>query len=177
MIPMYMPGEGNILIFDNGSGAGYGGLIGGLTDTVTGKKLGTFPNKFRDFSRVVEINPVTKQLVWEYKQPKPTFDKNGDGRTLGNEKKFYSSVTSGAQRLMNGNTLICEGDTGRVFEVTRKGEVVWEYFPEWWDTVTPAGDAAGTFMGLATAGLYRAYRVPYWWVPKHLLKEKEHCEK
>jgi hypothetical protein len=29
--------------------------------------------------------------------------------------------------LPNGNTLICEGDFGRLFEVTAGGEVVWEY--------------------------------------------------
>ena len=31
------------------------------------------------------------------------------------------------QRLPNGNTLICEGDFGRLFEVTAGGELVWEY--------------------------------------------------
>jgi len=40
---------------------------------------------------------------------------------------FYSSFISGAQRLPNGNTLICSGAQGRVFEVTRSGEVVWDY--------------------------------------------------
>ena len=34
---------------------------------------------------------------------------------------------SNAQRLPNGNTLICEADFGRFFEVTSKGELVWEY--------------------------------------------------
>jgi hypothetical protein len=29
--------------------------------------------------------------------------------------------------LPNGNTLICEGYDGRLFEVTTKGQVVWEY--------------------------------------------------
>lgn len=32
-----------------------------------------------------------------------------------------------AQRLANGNTLICEGDCGRIFEVTSDGELVWEF--------------------------------------------------
>jgi hypothetical protein len=40
---------------------------------------------------------------------------------------FYSSHISGAQRLPNGNTLICTGDQGRFFEVTASGEKVWEY--------------------------------------------------
>jgi len=34
---------------------------------------------------------------------------------------------SGAQRLPNGNTLICEGRQGRLFEVTSEGDIVWEY--------------------------------------------------
>ena len=38
---------------------------------------------------------------------------------------FFSSYISGAQRLANGNTLICED--GRIFEVSTAGEVVWEY--------------------------------------------------
>ena len=40
---------------------------------------------------------------------------------------FFSPYISGAQRLANGNTLICEGCLGRIFEVTSAGEVVWEY--------------------------------------------------
>jgi len=40
---------------------------------------------------------------------------------------FYSSFISGAQRLANGNTLVCSGAQGRVFEVNRAGEVVWEF--------------------------------------------------
>ena len=31
------------------------------------------------------------------------------------------------QRLPNGNTLICEGPSGRVFEVTADKELVWEF--------------------------------------------------
>ena len=61
---------------------------------------------------------------------------------------------SRCQRLPNGNTLITEADTGRVFEVTRKGEVVWEFGNKW--------GSPTAFMGEA---IYRAYRVPYWWVP------------
>jgi hypothetical protein len=36
-------------------------------------------------------------------------------------------MISGAERLPNGNTLICEGAKGRVFEVTATHEIVWEY--------------------------------------------------
>jgi len=159
IIPKGLPGEGNMLIFDNGGAAGYGALIEGLRDA-DGNPLGTWPNKFRMYSRVIEINPVTKQIVWEFKQPKLSEDLDGDGKILGNEKLFFSNLMSSAQRLPNGNTFICESDPGRVFEVTQSGEVVWEYAPTWFD---PEG-----FMGVS---VYRAYRVPYSWVPKELLNK------
>lgn len=66
-----------------------------------------------EFSRVLEIDPEKKEVVWEYKgTPRGT---------------FFSPRISGAQRIANGNTLICEGDHGRLFEVTIGGEIVWEY--------------------------------------------------
>ena len=34
---------------------------------------------------------------------------------------------SGAQRLPNGNTLICDSVSGTIFEVTLKDEIVWKY--------------------------------------------------
>ena len=40
---------------------------------------------------------------------------------------FFAPFISGAQRLPNGNTLICEGPNGRLFEVTPEGEVVWDF--------------------------------------------------
>jgi hypothetical protein len=84
--------NGNILIFDNG----------------THRR-----DRPETFSRVIEVDPRTSAIVWEYSDP-ALFD-------------FYSPYISGAQRLVNGNTLICEGIFGRLFEVTHAGEVVWEY--------------------------------------------------
>lgn len=40
---------------------------------------------------------------------------------------FYSWFISNAQRLPNGNTLICEGYSGELFEVTSEGREVWRY--------------------------------------------------
>lgn len=40
---------------------------------------------------------------------------------------FYSQNISGAQRLPDGNTLVCEGATGRLFEYDQNDDVVWEY--------------------------------------------------
>jgi hypothetical protein len=58
-------------------------------------------------------DPKTSEIVWQYTDP-ALFD-------------FFSPYISGGQRLANGNTLICEGIYGRLFEVTHAGEVVWEY--------------------------------------------------
>ncbi|HTT80499.1 MAG TPA: aryl-sulfate sulfotransferase [Stellaceae bacterium] len=65
------------------------------------------------FSRVIEVDPRTNAIVWRYID-QSVFE-------------FFSPYISGAQRLHNGNTLICEGCHGRIFEVTRAGAVVWEY--------------------------------------------------
>ena len=51
--------------------------------------------------------------AWTYKANNPT--------------DFYSSIISGAERLENGNTMICEGVPGRFFEVDIDGNIVWEY--------------------------------------------------
>ncbi len=40
---------------------------------------------------------------------------------------FYSSFISGTQRLSNGNTLICSGANGTIFEVTPEKAIVWKY--------------------------------------------------
>ncbi len=51
--------------------------------------------------------------LWSYSAPKPD--------------DFYSFFISGCQRLPNGNTFICSGQQGRLFEVTQEGKIVWEY--------------------------------------------------
>ena len=64
-------------------------------------------------SRVVEVNPKDGSTVWQY---------------AGNpEASFFSAHISGAERLAGDNVLVCEGAPGRVFEITRAGEVVWEW--------------------------------------------------
>ncbi len=64
-------------------------------------------------SRVVEIDPETNKEVWSYAGDPP--------------RSFFSWFISGAQRLASGNTLICEGLWGRLFEVTPEGDIVWDY--------------------------------------------------
>ncbi len=86
--------NGNLLIFDNGTERGW--------------------------SRVIELNPRTEEIEWEY--------------TGSPKDAFYSPYISGARRLPNGNTLICEGSKAHLFEVTPDGDVVWSF-------VNPYGSA------------------------------------
>ncbi|MDE0823203.1 MAG: hypothetical protein OSB07_04425, partial [Dehalococcoidia bacterium] len=54
-----------------------------------------------------------------------------------------------------GNTLICEGAPGRVFEVTPSGEIVWEYISPFFEGNPPT--AGGSRFGYANA-VFRAHR-------------------
>ena len=71
---------------------------------------------------------------------------------------FYSPLISSAQRLPNGNTLITEGSGGRMIEVTSEHELVWEYISPYYGM-----DGKSNYV-------YRAYRVPYEWVPRPALR-------
>jgi len=124
--------NGNILMFDNG----------------LNKPDGELPA-----SRVLEVNPKTDKIVWEYQ----------GGGISGNQ--FFSNIMGGAQELSNGNVLITESLSGRIFEVARgganpqaikflnmvtgpkfKNEIVWEYVSKY---VSPT---------LPGESIFRAYR-------------------
>ncbi len=79
------------------------------------------------YSRLVEFDLETGEEVWEYTDPV--------------RWEMFSALQSSAQRLENGNTLACEGLTGRVLEVTASGEPVWEYVNP--HRVSPAGETSG----------------------------------
>ncbi len=79
--------NGHILVFDNG--------------------------RVRGYTRILELDPLTEQIVWEY---------------LGDPlDSFYDENRGGSQRLPNGNTFITDSNAGRLIEVTTEGEIVWEY--------------------------------------------------
>ncbi len=108
--------DGNILIFDNGP-----------------HRL----DQVSTFSRAIEVNPTTSEIVWKYQEPIPW--------------NFYSPHISNAQRLPNGNTLINEGAFGRFFEVTSLGEVVWEYVNPYFGPPSAPAKAQSN-------SVFRAYR-------------------
>ena len=64
-------------------------------------------------SRVIDVDIATKEIVREYADSPVT--------------NFLSPFISGAQRLPNGNTLVTEGNYGRIFEVTAENQIVWEF--------------------------------------------------
>jgi Arylsulfotransferase (ASST) len=117
--PTYLP-TGRVLLFDNGSHRRGQGV---------------------PYSRVIEIDPATDQIVWEYRGEPPF--------------SFYSPVMSSAERLPNGNTLICEGSAGRLFEVTPDKAIVWEYINP---VFTPGAGAAGGGPRDASNAVFRAHR-------------------
>ena len=92
--------NGNILVFDNGVQRGY--------------------------SRVLEIDPSTAEIVWKFE---------ADPR-----EAFFTQTRGGSQRLPNGNTLITESGRGHVFEVTMGGELVWDF----WNPDTHDNDKRAT---------------------------------
>jgi hypothetical protein len=99
--------DGNIQVFDNG----------------------------HDSSRVLQLNPATSEIVWQYHGVPAN--------------QFFSGHISGASRLSSGNVLVCEGTSGRLFEVNRAHEVVWEWINPFLNT---------NARGRATVSIYRGHR-------------------
>ncbi len=97
------PGAGRILIFNNGIGRGYSS-VNEIVPPVDS-------NGFYSRAASAAFGPSTS--AWTYVGSPAT--------------NFYSAEISGAQRLPNGNTLICEGVKGNLFEVATNGVTVWQY--------------------------------------------------
>lgn len=100
------PGEGNILVFNNGESR---------------------PGEA--FSSVDEIVPPIDEYGNYTINPGEAYGPNAPiwSYTSDNPTDFYCSFSGSAQRLENGNTLICNGFFGHFFEVTKDKKIVWEY--------------------------------------------------
>ena len=105
-IPRGLPGEGHILIFNNGPRRPDGtySSVDEIIPPVDEK--GRYPLK-----EGAAFGP--EKAYWSYSAPK--------------KSDFYSSFISGAHRLPNGNTQICSGANGTIFEVTPDKKIVWKY--------------------------------------------------
>jgi len=84
-MPTMLP-NGNILMYDNGH--------------------------HRKYTKVIELDPIKKEVVWEY----------------GSNREFYSPARGSGLKMKGGNYLIANSDYGWFFEVTPEGEKVWEYY-------------------------------------------------
>ena len=104
-IPTNCPGAGNILIFNNG--------IGRNPAYSTINEIVPPVNATGVYSRATNAAFGPSSSTWTYMASPAT--------------NFYSSEISGCQRQPNGNTLICEGIKGKLFEVTSAGQIVWQY--------------------------------------------------
>ena len=100
------PGEGNILVFNNGWGRTGGNYSSVLEITPPVDREGNYR-----YIPGAAFEPGG--VTWEYTAPDPY--------------SFYARFISGCERLPNGNTLICDGPVGRLFEVTKNNTIVWSY--------------------------------------------------
>jgi hypothetical protein len=136
-IPSGLPGAGHVLVFNNGKDRPDGSY-----SSVEEVELPV--NSGGGYARLAGAAFGPEQPLWSYHSP--------------NKADFYSMLLSGAQRLPNGNTLICSGCNGTLLEVTPEREIVWKY-------VNPT---PGTYLLSVTSpadlgppgggSLFRAYR-------------------
>ncbi len=101
-----LPGAGDLLVFNNGRGR-----PGGQFSSVDQFQAPFTPGK--GFHREDGKAWGPADPVWQYTAPK--------------KEDFNSFFISGAQRLPNGNTLVCAGAQGTFFEVTADKQEVWRY--------------------------------------------------
>jgi hypothetical protein len=81
--------------------------------TITIFDNGCFRKNGMQYSRALEIDAKTKEILWEYADDPPF--------------SFFTLMGGSADVLPNNNVLICETSKGQFFEVTRDKKVVWEY--------------------------------------------------
>ena len=144
-----LPGAGNILMFNNG--------------------WGRFDEGQGNYSSIEEIIPPLDGYVYRrepgaaYPPSEPVWTYTAEPPT-----DFYSIIMGCAQRLPNGNTLICDSTSGTIFQVTPSGKTVWKYlYPM--DANTPLKQGGQPPYDqfdsdlLNSNSVYRAY----WYAPDH----------
>jgi hypothetical protein len=141
-----LPGAGHVLLFNNEhpSPKGTEGQEFSSVDELVlpfDPKLGFMREAGKPFG--------PSAPVWSYTAPKP--------------HDFHSFFISGAQRLPNGNTLICAGQSGRFFEVKPGGQIVWEYWNpyggELESTIGKANPNKERVSPVQTTSVFRATRI------------------
>ena len=109
---------GKIIVFNNGNSRGYSSV-----DIISPPQISPGVYEYNNTSGFEPLN-----AEWTYSSPTPS--------------DFYSAILSSGQRLPNGNTLICDGDSGYFFEITPANEIVWEYInPDSRNGILTQGDS------------------------------------
>ncbi len=123
---------GKIMVFNNGNSRGYSSV-----DIISPPQ--TSPGVYT-YNNTTGFGPTSAE--WIYEDPMPS--------------NFFSAILSSGQRLPNGNTLICDGDSGYFFEITPNNEIVWEYVnPDTASGILTQGDMP------SSNNVFRALRLPY----------------
>jgi hypothetical protein len=134
-IPQGLTDAGKIMIFNNGwqrPGEDYSTI-----DILNPPKSGTYSYSINE-----ELSFGPEAPDWQYIASPP--------------ESFSSLNVSGAQRLPNGNTLICSGRSGYIFEITPEEEIVWTYQNPVRSGTGPLEQEANIFNNPLV--LFRAYR-------------------
>jgi hypothetical protein len=118
-IPEGMPGEGSVMIFNNGVSRPGGNASS--VDVITTPEVVDFNYPIDDTE---PYGPVTQDWVY---MANPA-------------NSFFTQTMGGSQRLPNGNTIICEANSGNFFEVDEAGVELWKY-------VNPVGQNGITTQG------------------------------
>lgn len=105
-IPNGLNDAGKIMIFNNGNVPELQYSSVDIINPPQTTQVGVY-----DFDTTNGYEPITAE--WRYIATIPT--------------DFYSAILSSGQRLPNGNTLICDGDSGYFFEIDSSNNIVWEY--------------------------------------------------
>jgi hypothetical protein len=135
-----LPGEGNLLIFNNGGTnnnsisaystileispyiSGMNGTTPIIGSTYVDPPAAGYNNNANNNSSLNGFGQanLSNQIVWRYQPQSPT--------------EFNSQYMSGMDRLPNGNTFICSAQQGHFLEVTSSGALAWEYMNPIFDT-------------------------------------------
>ena len=133
-IPSHLPDGGKIMLFNNGNGR-----PGGEYSSVEVIAPPLLPDGSYAYTPGTAYAPSNAEWIYTATPP----------------NALYSRIISGAQRLPNGNTLICNGINGLFWEVTPLDEIVWRYRnPDSAFGLTLQGELPPT----GTNSVFRAYR-------------------
>ncbi len=144
-----------------------------IPDSLEGpNKILVFNNGWQRIDPDVWSNVIKLDLPWNdqtnkydyvqgtaYEPQVPYWEYLDTANTLSHGIEFFSGYISGAQSLYNGNTLICDGAYGRLFEIDTAQEVVWEYYnPIVQDSILHQGDSLHPFALGTNNPVFRALK-------------------